>query len=171
MAGSPKIELFIGNDMIAEYPGKVEHALTLHPDKLATCWTGPRRTKGYPTPDKVWAHRPFTGITHWTRDWSGSTGLFAVKVARELGFVHIILCGVHMSEASGHFIRKQPWQAADQFRKAWVMRLPQLRPYVRSFGGWTKDNLGEPTVEWLRETIEDQHRQPAPPTIGQGLKA
>lgn len=164
-------EVFIGNDMIAEFPSYAHHALTLHPDKLSACWTGPRRTKGFPTPGKIWAHRPFTGVSDWTRDWSGSTGLFAVKVARELGFVHIILCGVHMSCESGHFIRKAPWVAADGFQRGWEARWDQLKPYVRSFGGWTKENLGEPTVEWLAQEIVDQHPQPEPPTYRQGMKA
>jgi hypothetical protein len=171
-SANKKFELFAGNDMIAEFSGDIDHALTLHPDKLSVCWTGPRRTKGYPLPGRVWAHRPYSGVSDWTRDWSGSTGLFAVKVARELGFVHILLCGVHMSEDSGHFIRKAPWVHANGFRRGWEMRLPQLRPYVRSFGGWTEQTFGRPTVEWLAGDIEDQHRQSEPPSYAQkGLKA
>jgi len=169
-AGKP-YELLVGNDMIAEFPGPVHHAVTLHADKLSACFTGPRRSKGYPLPDKVWSHRPYTGVSDWTRDWSGSTGLFGVKIFRELGFVHIILCGVPMTVDGGHFLRKQPWHDATNFTKGWEMRWAQLKPYVRSFSGWTLQNLGEPTVKWLKTEIEDKHRQPAPPTSGQGLKA
>lgn len=156
-------EIFVGNDMISMWPGSVDHALTLHPDKLAM-WIGKRSTNHFPPPLHVWAHRPFTGVTDWTRDWAGSTGLFAVKVARELGFVHILLCGVHMSEDSGHFVRKTRWDACSTFLRGWEMRRAALSPYVRSFGGWTREQYGLPSAEWLTADIEDRHRESAPPT-------
>ena len=162
--------IFAGNDMIAEFCGHMQNALTLHPDKIGH-WLGKRRANGFEPPDKIWSHRPFTGVSDWTRDWAGSTGLFCVKVARELGFVHVMLCGVHMSIESDHFVRKAPWKNAIGFRRGWEMRWPALRPYVKSFGGWTKENLGEPTIEWLREDIEDKHRQHAPPTHNRGQTA
>jgi hypothetical protein len=164
--------LFAGNDQIGNLPDEIEHAATLHPDKL-TMWTGKRITNGWPAAKHTWAHRPFSGISDWTRDWSGSTGLFCVKIARELGFVHIILCGVHMDADSGHFLRKQRWDACSQFIRAWEMRDAMLKPYVRSLGGWTRERFMPPTREWLRLEIEDRHRQPAPPTFNPnaGMKA
>lgn len=159
-----KATIFAGNDMIEKFPGDIVHAVTLHPDKLQL-WL-PRRTKaGYNAPEKVWAHRNYeTNVTHWTRDWSGSTGLFCVKIARENGFTHIITCGVHMTVEGKHFVRGQPWNAADGFRRGWTARLRELKPYVRSFGGWTREQLGEPTEEWLRQDIADEHL--ARPHIG-----
>lgn len=150
------VTIFAGNDMIEHFSGDIAHAATLHPDKLQL-WLPRRRAAGYNMPDKVWAHRPWSGITDWTRDWQGSTGLFCTKVARECGFVHVILCGVHMTVEGAHFVRKQQWNAAHGFRRGWTARMNHLRPYVRSFGGWTKEQLGAPTEEWLRETIVDQH--------------
>lgn len=163
-------EVLVGNDMIAKFGGPVDHACTLHPDKLSM-WIGERRTNEYPAPGRIWSHRPFTNVTDWTRDWNGSTGLFCVKVARELGFTHVILCGVHMSPDSNHFVRGARWDACDGFLNGWRMRLPVLRPYVRSFGGWTREQFGLPTPQWL-DDIEDQHREPAPPGfLNKGLKA
>ena len=153
-----KISIFAGNDMIEMFPGDIAHAISLHPDKFKL-WLPRRKAAGFNDPPKVWAHRNYEGaVTHWTRDWSGSTGLFCIKVARENGFVHIVTCGVHMNVDSDHFIRKQPWNAASSFRRGWVGRMPELRPYLRSMGGWTQEQFGAPTEDWLRTDIEDQHR-------------
>lgn len=151
------VTIFAGNDMIEKFPEHVEHACTLHPDKLQL-WMPRRKAAGYGDPSHVWAHRNYqSSVTEWTRDWQGSTGLFCVKVARENGFTHIVLCGVHMSSDSGHFVRQQPWMAVTAFMRGWVARMQEIRPYVRSFGGWTKEQLGEPTEDWLRQDIIDQH--------------
>lgn len=155
--------IFAGNDMIEHFPENIDHAITLHPDKLQL-WLPRRKAAGFNDPPKIWAHRNYEGaVTHWTRDWSGSTGLFCIKIARENGFVHIITCGVHMNVESNHFVRKQPWNAALGFRRGWVAYGPQLKPYLRSMGGWTQTEFGAPTEEWLRADIEDQHT-----TIRQG---
>ena len=151
------VTIFAGNDMIEKFPEYVENAVTLHPDKLKL-WLSGRRAAGLNEPEKVWAHRNYEGaVTHWTRDWSGSTGLFCVKVARELGFVHIILCGVHMTVEGNHFVREQPWNAALNFRRGWTAHMKELKPYVRSYGGWTREHLGEPTEEWLQSELIDHH--------------
>lgn len=165
-------DYFIGNDMIGAFPEYATHALTLHPDKLSH-WRSIRITKGYPTAGmQFWSHRPYSGVNHYTRDWAGSTGLFCVKVARELGYKHVILCGVHMSAESNHFQRKVEWKDCNGFRRGWVQNMHKLRPYVRSFGGWTCAELGRPTLEWLSSPIVDQHPEPAPPGyFNGGLKA
>ena len=151
------VTIFAGNDMIEKLPDDIAHAITLHPDKLQL-WLPRRRAAGFNQPEKVWAHRNYEGaVTHWTRDWSGSTGLFCVKVARENGFVHVVLCGVPMTVEGKHFVRDQPWNAALGFQRGWNARLHELRPYVRSYGGWTQNQLGAPTEDWLRSDIVDQH--------------
>lgn len=150
--------VFAGNDMIEHFPHDIDHALSLHPDKLRL-WLPRRKANGYNDPPKVWAHRNYEGaVTNWTRDWSGSTGLFCVKVARECGFVHIITCGVHMTVEGDHFVRKQPWTSALGFKRGWMARTPELRPYLRSMGGWTQEEFGAPTEDWLRTEIVDGHR-------------
>lgn len=156
-----------GNDMIGKFPFHVDHAASLHPDKLKL-WLCERMTAGYVAPGRVWSHRPFTGVTDWTRDWQGSTGLICVKIARELGYTHVVLCGVHMTVEGTHFIRQKPWHAAHGFRRGWIGRIRELTPYVRSFGGWTREQFGEPTVEWLKTDIADMNAYPIP---ARGLKA
>lgn len=159
-----------GNDQIAKFNGQITHAITLHGDKYSF-WESQRRAAGFDMPERSWAHRPYSGISDWTRDWGGSTGLFGVKLARELGFVHIALCGVHMSPESGHFVRGKEWNEAIPFRRGWVAHLTELKPYVRSWGGWTREQFGAPTLEWLGTEIEDKHRQPMPPTYTRGQTA
>lgn len=153
-----KYSIFAGNDMIELFPGDIDHAITLHPDKLKL-WLPRRKAAGFNDPPKVWAHTAYEGaVTDWTRDWSGSTGLFCIKIARENGFVHIISCGVHMNVESNHFVRNQPWNAALGFRRGWLGRMPELKHYYRSMGGWTQQEFGAPTEEWLRTDIQDGHR-------------
>jgi hypothetical protein len=152
------VSIFAGNDMIEHFPENIDHAVSLHPDKLRH-WLPRRKASGFNDPPKVWAHRNYEGaVTHWTRDWSGSTGLFCVKIARELGFVHIVVCGVHMNVESDHFVRKMAWNAALAFRRGWTAHANELRPYLRSMGGWTQQEFGAPTEEWLRADIQDTHR-------------
>lgn len=153
-----KCSIFAGNDMIELFPDDIDYALTLHPDKLRI-WLPRRRAAGFNDPPQVWSHRNYEGaVTHWTRDWAGSTGLFCIKVARENGFVHVIGCGVHMDAGANHFVRKQNWDAATQFRRGWEGRKQELLPYFRSMGGWTQQEFGAPTEDWLRTDIEDGHR-------------
>lgn len=156
------ISIFAGNDMIELFPDHVDRAVTLHPEKLPT-WLAKRQGQGFPAPRDVWAHRNYVGVTHWTKDWSGSTGLLCVKAARECGFTHIVTCGVHMLVESDHFVRKQPWSAAHGFRRGWMAHARELEKYVRSMGGWTQERFGSPTVEWLQEDIVDDHRRASNP--------
>jgi hypothetical protein len=155
-AAGRNASVFAGNDMIEFFPHDIDHAVTLHPEKLRL-WLPRRRASGFNEPPKVWGHQNRYDVTNWTRDWSGSTGLFCTKIAREQGHVHIVLCGVHMTVEGDHFVRKIAWNAALGFQRGWNARIPELRPYVRSFGGWTQQQLGAPTVEWLRQDIIEAH--------------
>jgi len=153
------VTIFAGNDMIEKFPHDITHACSLHPDKFQL-WLPRRRAAGFNEPQFVWAHRNYeSSVTHWTRDWAGSTGLFCTKVAREMGFTHVVLCGVHMLVESNHFVRKVPWNNALGFRKGWNAHYRELQPYVRSMGGWTLEKFGAPTVEWLREDVAERHQQ------------
>lgn len=151
------VTIFAGNDMVEKMPDHVEHAVSLHPDKFKI-WLPRRKANGFNDPPHIWAHRNYDGcVTEWTRDWAGSTGLMCAKVAREIGFVHVILCGVPMTIEGNHFVRQQPWNHALGFRKGWNAHHRELQPYVRSYGGWTQERFGAPTEDWLREDIVERH--------------
>lgn len=128
-------------------------AISLHPAKLKD-WLAEREANGHPAPGQVWAHvkhMAYPSVTHIRDDWRGSSGLFAVAVARQLGFDRIILCGVPMTVNGGHIQRgKAPWSAREQFIKAWGLHREEIRPFVRSWSGWTAETFGSPDVMFLR---------------------
>lgn len=145
---------FVCNDMIQCFPGTIHHGCTLHPDKYHY-WRVMRERAGYTPPIRLWAHRSYPGFHNWTKDWQGSSGLFMVKVARELGYTHIILCGIPMTIEGEHFARGQRWNAAPAFQRGWDHVRGKLRPFVRSMSGWTRDTFGVADAEWLRSEIPD----------------
>lgn len=158
---------FVANDMIELFPDIIDNAITLHPDKLRH-WIPARSKSGFPALTEIWAHRDFENVTRHTRDYGGSSGLFGVKVARESGFTKIILCGVPMTVEADHVKRKEPWNAAHGFRRAWGRQRADLAPFVRSMSGWTAELFGAPAPEWLASAIVDTTpRYPQPV----GLKA
>ena len=94
-------------------------------------------------------------VTSHTEDWRGSSGLFGVKVARQLGFERVILCGVPMDPKAGHVVRGPvPWKAAEQFMGGWRQRQTEIAPFVRSWSGWTANAFGRPSLAFLEAKAE-----------------
>jgi hypothetical protein len=156
-------ETFVCNDMIGLFPYPIDNAVTLHPDKMHG-WVNQRIKNNLPMPIlRYWAHRPYRGFSHNTRDWQSSSGGFCVKIAREKndfrdGYTHVIMCGIPMSAEGDHFVRHQPWNAAQGFIRGFGRAVAGLRPYVRSLsGGWSGQQFGEPTYEWLTENIPEKN--------------
>jgi SAM-dependent methyltransferase len=141
------------NDMIPRFPGPCI-AVTLHPQKIGE-WLREREANGFSVPVQVWAHsrgsraRPYSDITHVTDDWRGSSGLFAVKIARQQGFSRIVLAGVPMRTEDKHFLRAEDWKACASFRLAWAARRAEIAPHVRSMSGWTAETFGRPDATFL----------------------
>lgn len=165
-------ETFACNDTIPLLPDHLDNAVTLHPDKFNNApqgWRARRIAAGLNDAPRRWAHRDYVGFTDSCKDWQGSSGLIMVKIARELRHTHIILCGVPMTVEDGHITRGARWQAAHGFRRGWLARIPRLKPFVRSMSGWTQEQFGFPTGEWLKTTITDEHPQGREP--GQPIRA
>jgi len=80
---------------------------------------------------------------------SGSSGLYAVKLALEAGADKVVLAGVPMSAEAAHFFSPEPWQEVGGFIDAWSIVHPRLQHTVRSMSGWTRERLGAPTPDWL----------------------
>ena len=133
---------FVINDMIPQAAGPCI-AVSLHPTKLAD-WLKRREASGHPAPSQVWAHRSGPNVTNHVEDWAGSSGLFACKIARQLGFERIILCGVPMEPSAKHVVRAQPWPAGVTFRRGWERHKEEIKPFVRSMSGWTAEMFGLP---------------------------
>lgn len=147
---------FVCNDMLACFPHDIDHGCTLHPDKW-TYWRSLRLRADYPMPRRLWAHRPYDHFTNYTKDWQGSSGLFMVKIARELGYTHILLAGIPMNVEGAHFARGQLWNAAPGFRRGWARVQGSLRPFVRSMSGWTAEHFGRPDATWINADIPDPY--------------
>jgi hypothetical protein len=65
-----------------------------------------------------------------------------------------MLAGIPMTSEGGRYDDKKQWPEAIVQRRAWEAHKPELLGRVKSFSGWTRELLGEPTAEWLRgETV------------------
>lgn len=150
------------NDAAAHWDGPLHHWVSLHP-KYFDAWAAAGRSVLHGVP-RWGPSRDDAALLPAVQTLpalapSGSSGLFAVQVARALGCTKIILCGVPMT-VTPHFIEsaKHPrtgrrerdgWQEADRFWPAWAAQRDALAPFVRSLGGRTRELFGVPTPEWL----------------------
>lgn len=142
--------VFACNDQIASFPEHINFACTLHPQKLPF-WLSERKRLGLNVPRETWAHRPGEGVTHSTQDWSGSSGLFMVKIAIEKGFQKILLCGIPLVAERTHFVRRKKWDQATAFRRGWNTNYRSYARFTRSMSGWTAQKVGLPDKDWLEE--------------------
>ena len=136
------------NDIGSQWPGKLAFWATLHPRKFKH-WEKQRRLNGYPNGYVKYSHkygRPMTDYVY--PDWGGSSGLFAIKIARLLAYDNIILAGIPMESDQAHFFNKsQEWLDAEKYRKAWISREAEIKPFVSSCSGWTRRLLGGPNMK------------------------
>lgn len=140
---------FLINDQMATFAAPAGSAgVTLHPAKL-DMWLTARAAAGLDPIGPVWSWGPHPNITYWVRDWGGSSGLLGVRAAFTSGHRKIILCGVPMAPAAGHYVRHRAWENAIGFRRGWLAHHAFLAAYVRSCSGWTAERLGAPSAEWL----------------------
>jgi hypothetical protein len=140
------------------WKGRMDAWVTLHPDRVPK-ELAERRLKGYPDPDRIFSQETVGRAQHVTdqidyklpgQRTSGSSGLFAVRVAQVLGFGRVVLCGIPMSNEYGKVEYGPVWHGEKMFRDAFVNTLPLIKDTVRSMSGWTRELLGAPTSDWLR---------------------
>lgn len=144
----PVRHIFAVNDAAMHYPGHIDAFVTLHPEKLSG-WLGARRTASLPEPASVIGHAPHELVTEvvdyqWPgQPGSGSSGLFAAKIALERTALPVVLCGVPMQADRAHFFNDQPWDEVKQFIASWEWAASRgLLDRVRSMSGWTAELLG-----------------------------
>lgn len=154
--------VFAVNDAAAAYTGAdLEAFVTLHPEKLPQWLALRANVDNLHKPDIV-AHCEGPLVTRvvdyrWPgMDTSGSSGLFAVKVALEK-YDRVVLCGVPMDVMRAHFFDSAPWFEVDSFWDAWHVALPYIKDRVRSMSGRTANLLGMPTKEFLAGGIPAQN--------------
>jgi hypothetical protein len=126
--------------------------VSLHPECLGD-WQ--RQRKGHPARYVVTHRRhhdqgPVRTVV--LEKWGGSSGLYAVQVARDLfNFQKIVLCGVPIDPHQGHINGASDWLHGHHFQKKWTRAIPEIAPFVRSMSGHTKDVLGFPDTAFLEE--------------------
>lgn len=150
------------NEAGAEWAGELDAWVSLHPLYFRKKgWRKKRKDRGYPDAKRHMGHpeafRNKTTVMKWmdpdveaapyrmTEEGpSGSSGLYAAKVALvDLGFDRIVLCGIPMT-ATPHFFDAAPWDSARSFQRAWLHVPIAYRKRMRSMSGWTRVLLGAP---------------------------
>jgi hypothetical protein len=158
---------FAVNDIGAVYPGTVDVWASLHSAKFPA-WVAEREANGHARAlfyatnidDLREPGRYFQSADGFMFDYAtercwpgtkygGTSSLFAVKLALELGFDRIVLAGVPMCNTVPHFNHGKDWSVVHAYIPAWVNALPRLRDTTRSMSGWTRKVLGAPTAEFL----------------------
>jgi hypothetical protein len=139
------------NDIGIEEPD-ITHWVTLHPEKFGA-WQAARAARGYPETYIAvavdYAPRRAPGrVDRRSKDWGGSSGLYADKVALEDGASKVVLAGVPMTPTP-HFFNNTPWKNFVSYQHAWRHWKNSYARQTRSMSGWTRELLGPPTVEWL----------------------
>lgn len=159
------------NDAGAEWTGDLDGWCSLHPQNFTLKkWlekrTGPPAARIFghseATSKAVMSGRcpdgiEFTDYQFPGQHRSGSSGLFAAKVALiDLGFDRAVLCGVPM-DPRPHFFDRDPWTSADGFRSAWLSVPQEYRDRMRSMSGWTLVLLGAPKTETKEKPDAEVH--------------
>lgn len=151
------------NDMGTVYPEPIAVYCTLHPEKFRM-WQDKRNVNGLNTDYLAVTHErndvvpdrfPYRVDRVVGHEWSdasgsGSSGLYAVKVALALGAARVVLAGVPLDANFNHFNDRQKWHECSMFQHTWEQVAPRLQGKVKSLSGFTKNLLGEPTFRWLR---------------------
>lgn len=142
-----------------DFMGILPHWCTLHTEKMPQ-WIEERRAKNLPDAKNFWTSNIKTvpseheNLYRRVPSWNGSSGLLAIQVGLELGYDRIVLCGVPLDRKAEHYDVRGDWPDAPRYRSAWTKNIRHLRGKVKSFSGWTRDLLGEPTVSWLYSSVD-----------------
>ena len=167
------------NDVGEVWPRRIDHWATVHPENLLTPrgwenpdkgqhgWLGYRLSQGLTPPGLTWCHAKRANWPNIDRTLaqmgSGSSGLFGVAVALEVGADAIVLCGISMDDRP-HFAESRkhkpgtPWTGNGAHRRAWTKNLATLKPVVRSMSGWTRELLGPPSPDMVDYIDPDLYR-------------
>lgn len=145
--------VFACNDAGYEWAGELTGWVTLHPEKFNS-WIKKRGANGFPPALELFSHRqpkphiaPELTVTDYLMPGqaaTGSSGLFAAKVALiDKGYDNVLLCGIPMDPLP-HFYDDKNWNSAKSFRSRWSSIDIEIRERMRSMSGWSRDFLGGP---------------------------
>ena len=75
---------------------------------------------------------------------SGSSSLLGVLAGIKYGYKKIILCGCPLTGKND-----KEYDYA-HFRAGWTAKMKEIKDVTRSMSGWTMEQLGAPTAEWMK---------------------
>ncbi len=147
------------NDVGGKYQGKLTLWCSLHPEKVGP-WQNQRRRRGQNEDYIFITHKGGVGNNFGnaridkiiTDRFKGSSGLFLAQNGVQLGYSHIICCGMPMSSSGAHYFNSEPWAEADQYRRGWLVACKdqEMRTKIRSMSGWSASVFGRPNKTWLQ---------------------
>ena len=161
-------DIFIVNEAF-RFMARWDHWVSLHPERMVAWRSEAMHTNGRHALAPI--HLPDLDPDDWdqlasraggiafphqrhawrvegaTGEQSGSSGLFATRLAIRFGYERVILAGVPM-DTSPHALSAEPWMDRDRFIAAWSAAERELKGKVRSMSGWTREFLEEPTLHW-----------------------
>jgi hypothetical protein len=150
--------LIVAVNAIGAHLPRLDHWASRHGELIAG-WEIERATRFPPSRYTTWStpdRAVYVDRTLDVGDRNGSSGLFGVLVAMELGADRVVLCGVPMTR-SPHFTGGPDWEPAPAHLKEW--QRPEIRAKltgrVRSMSGATRTLLGAPSVAWLTGIHEE----------------
>lgn len=155
LLGEPDIVVAV-KDIWVEYP-RVDHVATYHLDRIPA-ELQKRRNLGYKDPKCIWTYRAVRHIRiplpcDSINMTGGSSGLLGAYVGLKVAD-KVVLAGIPMDPNMPHYHKRRhgrPWKDATLYTTHWRQSMPKLQGRVKSMSGWTKELLGEPTLEWLNE--------------------
>lgn len=141
-----QVDVAAVNDVGAKWPGQLVFWASLHPKKFKK-WEMLRKLNGHPAGYEKYGNKFGRPMVDWVvPDWGGSSGLYAVKIALKLEYDQIVIAGIPMEASQGHFFNQKDWEQCNQYRAAWEKHIKEIKPFVRSCSGWTKNLLGIPEI-------------------------
>lgn len=150
-----------------DYPGEINHWVTFHVASLDK-WVQRRLDKGFPLDYDFWTSPSQKHLQKRTIHplnfidiEGGSSGFLATFVALKFA-QRVVLAGIPMVQEMGQYDTNKEWLEAKHYRAAWQVKIDKgvlSGTNVRSLSGWTMEQFGAPTPEWLMEE-EDAVRTP-----------
>lgn len=167
-------DIGVVNDQIYTFQGRVDYFFTLHGEKMEG-WFNYRESK-VESPEQwsfeIYCHRSerwkntchdvakkdfefnttkYNDILNYeivNQKWEGSSGLYAVQNALELGYEKILLCGIPM-DIGRNIFRPRKWKQGDKYWNGWLNAYDTIKNNVRSPSGRTSELLGKPDMNWI----------------------
>ena len=142
-----------------DFNGDIDHWVSFHPSEMAM-WRREREAAGKSPAGQFWTANfrgkllgRNSGLSPLSRVNcnGGSSGMIALTVAFEaLRADKIVLAGIPMTATGGQYDTRGQWAEANKYREPWEKLSEDQKERVRSMSGWTQEQFGSPTKEWLR---------------------